>query len=175
MSIIFRKERTDLVGTKSDVGINPPLGDLQLRSASIDDNHYRCGLYSSSGDECGCERVGKWGHPAISITSYINIDVPAAILNQAESQSLAHRSFGREFYPEGSNTQDRRTTFWVFGKEKMCLTTVRPRILYMFSVGSTPRSHVLSLRADRIVIIVEITLSVSIFNSYNPPTPDFRR
>ena len=54
-----------------------------------------------------------------------------------------------------------RTTFWEFGKEKRCLATARSRILYMFSVGSTPPSHVLSPRADR-VVIVEITVNVYI-------------
>ena len=133
MSIIFRKERIDLVGIKSDVGINPPLGDLQLRSASIDDNHYRCGLYSSSGDECGCERVGKWGHPAISITSYINIDVLVANLNQAESQSLAHRSFGREFYPEGSNTQDRKdNVLGIRKRENVSNYSASAYLIYVF-------------------------------------------
>ena len=65
-------------------------------------------------------------------------------------------------YPEGSDTQDRKdNVLGIRKKRKRSLATARSRILYMFSVGSTPPSHVLSLRADR-VVIVEITLSRTI-------------
>ena len=97
------------------------------------------------------DRITEGPHTSVGLEQYMLIVV------ECHSDSFPSMEATRRV----TTLKTERTTFWEFGKEKRCLATARSRILYMFSVGSTPPSHVLSPRADR-VVIVEITVNVYI-------------
>jgi hypothetical protein len=61
MFISFRKERIQLAGVERAVGVEPSLGDLQLRSARIDVGHFERARFTLvDGSEGAREGAGDY-------------------------------------------------------------------------------------------------------------------